>query len=204
MQSYIIASTPFFRLLTIQITIRATFKQNFQSSHPRKLASRVSLPAIKKKKNIQRDRSGENRKEHGQLQRSPSPLSPSPRGENRLKRGESFLIPREDRAAALVFFINRNYEKNLAELLPGHPLRENRPTLRKTVSTSEKGGREGDTKGIRWRGSRQQLGKPVHGFSTSPPFLLFFVPIKTESSRTQISLEPFPTHLEWILIPSTR
>lgn len=60
------------------------------------------------------------------------------RSENRLKRGESFLIPREDRAA-LVFFINRNYEKNLAELLPGHPLRGNRPTLRKT---SERG-REG-------------------------------------------------------------
>lgn len=107
------------------------------------------------------------------LQRSP----PSPRGENRLKRGESFLIPREDRAA-LVFFINRNYEKNLAELLPGHPLREKghrpRATLRKTVSTSEREGREGGTKGIRWRGSRQQLGKPVYGFSPSlPPFLPF-------------------------------
>lgn len=106
------------------------------------------------------------------LQRSP----PSPRGENRLKRGESFLIPREDRAA-LVFFINRNYEKNLAELLPGHPLREKghrpRATLRKTVSTSERGGREGGTKGIRWRGSRQQLGKPVYGFSPLPPFLPF-------------------------------
>lgn len=101
------------------------------------------------------------------LQRSP----PSPRGENRLKRGESFLIPREDRAA-LVFFINRNYEKNLAELLPGHPLREKghrpRATLRKTVSTSEREGREGGTKGIRWRGSRQQLGKPVYGFSPLP------------------------------------
>lgn len=83
------------------------------------------------------------------------------RSENRLKRGESFLIPREDRAA-LVFFINRNYEKNLAELLPGHPLRGNRPTLRKTSERGREGGR--DTKGI--RGSRQQLGKPVYGFST--------------------------------------
>lgn len=109
------------------------------------------------------------------------------RSENRLKRGESFLIPREDRAA-LVFFINRNYEKNLAELLLGHPLRGNRPTLRKTSERGREGGR--DTKGI--RGSRQQLGKPVYGFSTPPLPPPLFVPIKTESSRTQISLEPFP------------
>lgn len=126
------------------------------------------------------------------LQRSP----PSPRGENRLKRGESFLIPREDRAA-LVFFINRNYEKNLAELLPGHPLREKghrpRATLRKTVSTSERGGRYerhsmARLKAATWKTRIRLLSPPL------PPSLPpFFVPIKTESSRTQISLEPFPT-----------
>lgn len=82
------------------------------------------------------------------------------RSENRLKRGESFLIPREDRAA-LVFFINRNYEKNLAELLPGHPLRGNRPTLRKT---SERG-REGEIrKAFEAQGSNLE-----NRYTASPP-----------------------------------
>lgn len=129
-------------------------------------------------------RSGENRKEPWTTPSSNS-LPLQGRSENRLKRGESFLIPREDRAA-LVFFINRNYEKNLAELLPGHPLRGNRPTLRKT---SERG-REGEIrKAFEAQGSNLENRYTASPPLPSPPL---FVPIKTESSRTQISLEPFP------------
>lgn len=116
---------------------------------------------------------------HGQLpplQRS-SPFSP--RGENRLKRGESFLIPREDRASRLVFFINKNYEKNRDS--PNY-FRVTRYVENAPANGCAREGERHSTPGSR------QLGKPVYGFSPT-----FFVPTKTESSRTQISLQPFPT-----------